>query len=103
VPRSRSTARQAGARCERVVADYLAAQIADDRIELTQSDSHFETNSIEPDAPKARRRLLLQPAAERWGWIAITVTLGYAATFFAAARASPVGNVQGVAGTGAIL
>ena len=33
MPRSRSTARQAGARCERVVADYLAAQIADDRID----------------------------------------------------------------------
>ena len=33
MPRSRSTARQAGARCERVVADYLAAQIGDERID----------------------------------------------------------------------
>ena len=33
MPRSRSTARQAGARCERVVADYLAAALGDDRID----------------------------------------------------------------------
>jgi hypothetical protein len=33
MPRSRSTARQAGSRCERVVADYLAATLADDRID----------------------------------------------------------------------
>lgn len=31
--RSRASARQAGSRCERVVADYLAAQIGDERID----------------------------------------------------------------------
>lgn len=72
-PRSRASAKRAGARFEQAVADYLAVHLADDRIERRTSNGAKDRGDIAGVRHMGGRLVLEVKATSRWepaAWLA---------------------------------